>query len=127
MLLESGVPILESLELVGSTLGNEVVASDVREMSKYVSKGGSITDFLKLKKTFPLMVIQMISVGEQSGTLDSMLGEVADFYEDETQRALKVLLTMLEPLMIAVMGLTVGGILITLMMPLFSMMSGFRI
>lgn len=127
ILLDSGVPILESLEIVGSTLGNEIVAGDIKKMSTYVSNGGKITEFLKLKKMFPLLVVQMISIGEESGNLTKMLGEVADFYENETQRAIKTLLSIIEPLMIVVMGLIVGGILITLMLPLFTMMRGFRI
>ncbi len=86
-----------------------------------------MTEFIKLKKMFPSLVVQMISVGEETGTLSKMLAEVADFYENETQRAIKTLLTMLEPIMIVVMGLLVGGILITLMMPLFGMMKGFGV
>lgn len=127
ILLESGVPILESLELVGSALENEVVASDIKQMSRHIAAGGNMTEFIKLKKMFPSLVVQMISVGEETGTLSKMLAEVADFYENETQRAIKTLLTMLEPIMIVVMGLLVGGILITLMMPLFGMMKGFGV
>ncbi len=127
ILLESGISIIESLGLVGNTLGNEVLARDVKQMSEYVSNGNSITEFIKLKRMFPSLVIQMISVGEESGALSNMLKEISDFYDNEIQRSLKTLLSMLEPLMIVVVGLMIGGILITLMMPLFGMLSGFSV
>lgn len=127
MLLASGIPILESLKLITSTLNNDKIVNDINQMSDYISKGGSITNFIKLKKIFPLLVVQMISIGEESGALCKMLGEISVFYEDETERAIKAFLSILEPLMIVVMGLAVGAILITLMMPLFTMMKGFSI
>jgi type IV pilus assembly protein PilC len=122
-LITSGVPILEGLDVTARTSGNAVVQRSLQNVRKSIEQGRTIVDPLRESKIFPNMVTQMIGVGEATGAMDSMLQKIADFYEDEVDAATKNLLTLLEPMLIAFLGVSVGGIVISLYMPLFSMIS----
>jgi len=122
-LLASGVSILEALEITAKTAGNAVVEQALYATRKSIEGGETIAAPLKETTVFPPMVVQMISVGETTGALDTMLGKIADFYEEEVDVAVAGLLTLLEPIMIAVLGGVVGGIVIAMYMPIFSLIS----
>ncbi len=122
-LISSGVPILEGLDITARTSGNAVVEQAILKTRKAVEAGRTLVDPLKETEVFPSMVTQMIGVGEQTGAMDAMLQKIADFYEDEVDAAVKDLLTALEPLMIVVLGGVVGGVVISMYMPLFSMIA----
>jgi type IV pilus assembly protein PilC len=122
-LLASGVSILEALDITAKTAGNAVVEQALYATRKSIEGGETIAAPLKETSVFPPMVVQMISVGETTGALDTMLGKIADFYEEEVDVAVAGLLTLLEPLMIAVLGGVVGGIVIAMYMPIFSLIS----
>jgi type IV pilus assembly protein PilC len=120
-LISSGVPILEGLDITARTSGNAVVERAIIQTRKAVEAGRSLVDPLKETNVFPGMVTQMIGVGEQTGAMDAMLQKIADFYEDEVDAAVKDLLTALEPIMIVFLGIVVGGIVISMYLPLFSL------
>jgi len=120
-LISSGVPILEGLDITARTSGNAVVERAITATRKAVEAGRSLVDPLKDTGVFPGMVTQMIGVGEQTGAMDAMLQKIADFYEDEVDAAVKDLLTAMEPIMIVVLGVVVGGIVISMYLPLFSL------
>jgi type IV pilus assembly protein PilC len=120
-LISSGVPILEGLDITARTSGNAVVEKAITQTRKAVEAGRSLVDPLKETAVFPGMVTQMIGVGEQTGAMDAMLQKIADFYEDEVDAAVKDLLTAMEPIMIVVLGVVVGGIVISMYLPLFSL------
>jgi type IV pilus assembly protein PilC len=122
-LLASGVSILEALDITAKTAGNAVVEQALYATRKSIEGGETIAAPLKETSVFPPMVVQMISVGETTGALDTMLSKIADFYEEEVDVAVAGLLTLLEPLMIAVLGGVVGGIVIAMYMPIFSLIS----
>jgi len=122
-LLASGVSILEALDITARTAGNAVVEKALNTTRKSIEGGETIATPLKETAVFPPMVVQMISVGEATGALDTMLGKIADFYEEEVDVAVAGLLTLLEPLMIAVLGGIVGGIVIAMYMPIFALIS----
>jgi type IV pilus assembly protein PilC len=122
-LITSGVPILEGLSITARTSGNAVLEDALMKVRKAVEEGRTIVDPLKESGVFPNMVTQMIGVGEATGAMDAMLQKIADFYEDEVDAATKNMLTLLEPIMIGFLGIAVGGIVISLYMPLFSMIS----
>jgi len=122
-LITSGVPILEGLAITARTSGNAVLEEALMRVRKAIEEGRTIVDPLKECGMFPNMVTQMIGVGEATGAMDAMLQKIADFYEDEVDSATKDMLTLLEPMMISFLGVTVGGIVISLYMPLFSMIS----
>ena len=122
-LITSGVPILEGLSITARTSGNAVLEDALMKVRKAVEEGRTIVDPLKESGVFPNMVTQMIGVGEATGAMDAMLQKIADFYEDEVDAATKDMLTLLEPIMIGFLGVAVGGIVISLYMPLFSMIS----
>jgi type IV pilus assembly protein PilC len=122
-LISSGVPILEGLDITARTSGNAVIERALQKTRKAVEAGRTLVDPLKETEVFPSMVTQMIGVGEQTGAMDAMLQKIADFYEDEVDAAVKDLLTALEPLMIVVLGGVVGGVVISMYMPLFSMIA----
>ncbi|MDT8069239.1 MAG: type II secretion system F family protein [Terriglobia bacterium] len=122
-LITSGVPILEGLSITARTSGNAVVEEALMKVRKAIEEGRTIVDPLKESGVFPNMVTQMIGVGEATGAMDAMLQKIADFYEDEVDAATKDMLTLLEPIMIGFLGVAVGGIVISLYMPLFSMIS----
>ena len=122
-LITSGVPILEGLSITARTSGNAVLEEALMKVRKAIEEGRTIVDPLKECGVFPNMVTQMIGVGEATGAMDAMLQKIADFYEDEVDSATKDMLAMLEPVIIGILGVTIGGIVISLYMPLFSMIS----
>jgi type IV pilus assembly protein PilC len=119
-LISSGVPILEGLDITARTAGNAVVERALIKVRKALEEGKSLTEPLKESDVFPGMVTQMIGVGEQTGAMDAMLQKIADFYEEEVDAAVKDLLTALEPIMIVFLGLVVGGVVISMYLPLFT-------
>ncbi|HEY1939631.1 MAG TPA: type II secretion system F family protein [Candidatus Angelobacter sp.] len=120
-LITSGVPILEGLSITARTSGNAVLEDALMKVRKAVEEGRTIVDPLKESGVFPNMVTQMIGVGEATGAMDAMLQKIADFYEDEVDAATKNMLTLLEPIMIGFLGVAVGGIVVSLYLPLFTM------
>lgn len=122
-LITSGVPILEGLTITARTSGNSVLEEALMKVRKAIEEGRTIVDPLRECGVFPNMVTQMIGVGEATGAMDSMLQKIADFYEDEVDAATKDMLAMLEPIIIGILGVSIGGIVISLYMPLFSMIA----
>jgi type IV pilus assembly protein PilC len=122
-LISSGVPILDGLEITAKTAGNSIVEDAVMVTRKSIERGETISVPLKDTKVFPAMVTQMIGVGEATGALDTMLAKIADFYEEEVDTAVAGLLTLLEPIMIAMLGIVVGGIVIAMYLPIFDLIS----
>ncbi len=122
-LITSGVPILEGLAITARTSGNAVLEEALMKVRKAIEEGRTIVDPLRECGVFPNMVTQMIGVGEATGAMDSMLQKIADFYEEEVDAATKDMLAMLEPAIIGLLGVTVGGIVISLYMPLFAMIA----
>jgi type IV pilus assembly protein PilC len=122
-LITSGVPILEGLAITARTSGNAVLEEALMKVRKAIEEGRTIVDPLRECGVFPNMVTQMIGVGEATGAMDAMLQKIADFYEDEVDTATKDMLAMLEPAIIGMLGVTIGGIVISLYMPLFAMIS----
>jgi len=120
-LISSGVPILDGLDITAKTAGNAVVERALQAVRKALEEGKTLTEPLQQSGVFPGMVTQMIAVGEQTGAMDAMLSKIADFYEDEVDAAVKDLLTALEPVMIVFLGLVVGGVVISMYLPLFSL------
>lgn len=120
-LLSSGVPILQSLEITAKTAGNVIVENAILDVRSGVERGENFVDPLKATDVFPEMVSQMIGVGEQTGAMDAMLGKIADFYEDEVDAAIADLLAMIEPALIAFLGITIGSIVISMYLPLFTL------
>jgi type IV pilus assembly protein PilC len=120
-LITSGVPILEGLAITARTSGNAVLEQSLMKVRKAVEEGRTIVDPLKESGVFPNMVVQMIGVGEATGAMDAMLQKIADVYEDEVDAATKDMLTLLEPILIGFLGVVVGGIVISLYLPLFAM------
>jgi len=122
-LISSGVPILDGLEITAKTSGNAIIEDAIMATRKSIERGETISAPLKDTAVFPAMVTQMIGVGEATGALDTMLAKIADFYEDEVDTAVAGLLTLLEPIMIAVLGVAVGGIVIAMYLPIFDLIS----
>lgn len=122
-LIGSGVPILQGLEITSKTAGNRVIQDAINEVSKSISQGDTIAEPLRESGVFPPMVVQMISIGEQTGSLDEMLSKIADFYDDEVDAAVEALTSAIEPVMIVVMGTMVGGMLVAMYLPIFKMAS----
>lgn len=120
-LIKSGVPILQALDIVAKTSGNMVVEEAILKAKNSIKEGESITAPIKACGIFPPMVVQMISVGEETGTLDEMLIKSADFYDDEVETAIAGLTSMIEPLLMAFMGVTIGAIVIAMFMPMFEL------
>jgi len=120
-LIASGVPILEGLDITAKTSGNAVVERALQKVRKALEEGKSLTEPLKESNVFPGMVTQMIAVGEQTGAMDAMLQKIADFYEEEVDSAVKDLLTAMEPIMIVFLGVVVGGVVISMYLPLFTL------
>ncbi len=120
-LLSSGVPILQSLHITTKTAGNVIIEDAILKVRAGVERGENFVDPLKQTKVFPHMVGQMIGVGEQTGALDAMLGKIADFYEEEVDTAIADLLSMIEPILILFLGVTIGSIVISMYLPLFTL------
>jgi type IV pilus assembly protein PilC len=122
-LITSGVPILEGLSITARTSGNAVLEEALMKVRKAIEEGRTIVDPLRECGVFPNMVTQMIGVGEATGAMDNMLQKIADFYEDEVDAATRDMLAMLEPIIIGILGVAIGGIVISLYMPLFAMIA----
>jgi type IV pilus assembly protein PilC len=122
-LVSSGVPILDGLEITARTSGNSIVEDAIMATRKSVEEGKTIAEPLKNTDVFPPMVVQMIAVGEQTGALEAMLSKVADFYEDEVDEATANMLALLEPVMIMFLGIVIGGIVISMYLPMFDLIS----
>jgi type IV pilus assembly protein PilC len=122
-LISSGVPILDGLEITAKTSGNAIIEDAIMSTRKSIERGETIAEPLKGTGVFPAMVSQMIGVGEATGALDTMLSKIADFYEEEVDTAVAGLLQLLEPVMIAFLGVVVGGIVIAMYLPIFSLIS----
>ena len=120
-LLSSGVPILQSLDITAKTSGNVIIEEAITKVRQGVERGESFVEPLKATEVFPHMVAQMIGIGEQTGALDAMLGKIADFYEAEVDAAIANLLTLIEPLLIGFLGITIGSIVIAMYLPLFTL------
>jgi type IV pilus assembly protein PilC len=122
-LLASGVPILDGLDITARTAGNAIIEAAILKVRTGIERGETISGPLKETNVFPSMVVQMINVGETTGALDAMLSKIADFYEEEVDTAVAGLLTLMEPVMIAFLGVVVGGIVIAMYMPIFDLIS----
>ncbi len=120
-LITSGVPLLDAMTITARTSGNAVIEAAILKVRKGIEEGRNMTDPLREADIFPSMVVQMIGVGEQTGAMDAMLSKIADFYEDEVDSAVKDLLTLMEPMIMAVLGVVIGGVVISLYLPLFSL------
>jgi type IV pilus assembly protein PilC len=122
-LVSSGVPILEGLRITARTAGNKVVEKAVLQCRAAVTAGKTLAEPLKASGVFPPMVIQMISVGEQTGALDAMLSKIADFYDDEVDTAVSAMTALLEPMMIVVLGVLIGGLVVAMYLPIFKLVT----
>jgi type IV pilus assembly protein PilC len=118
-MLASGVPILDALDIVAGSAGNAVIEQAIRESRAAIAEGRSVAEPLQETKVFPGMVTQMISVGEATGALDTMLGKIADFYDEEVDITVEALTSLLEPLLLVFLGITIGGLLIAMYLPIF--------
>jgi len=122
-LVRSGVPILESLDIVCETSGNWVVSEAVRDTQQQVKRGEPLSRRLEEHPVFPPMVVQMMAVGEETGALDEMLDKIADFYDQEVEATVNALTSLIEPLLIVVMGVVIGGMIISLYLPMFDVIN----
>jgi type IV pilus assembly protein PilC len=122
-LVRSGVPILESLDIVCETSGNWVVSEAVRDTQQQVKRGEPLSKRLEEHDVFPPMVVQMMTVGEETGALDEMLDKIADFYDQEVEATVDALTSLIEPILIVIMGVVVGGMIIALYLPMFSVIN----
>jgi type IV pilus assembly protein PilC len=120
-LIASGVPILDCLDITAHTAGNAIVEEAIMNVKRAIEEGRTIAEPLKASGVFPSMVVSMIAVGEQAGALETMLTKIADFYEEEVDASVADLMTAMEPMMIVVLGLTVGGIVISMYLPIFTL------
>ncbi|HLA50962.1 MAG TPA: type II secretion system F family protein, partial [Thermodesulfobacteriota bacterium] len=120
-IMSSGVPILEALEIVAKTSGNKIIEEAIMKTRTALSQGKTLAEPLTETKVFPSMVVQMIAVGESTGALDAMLSKIADFYEEEVDQAVDTLMSLIEPVFMAFLGVTVGGLIIALYLPIFSL------
>lgn len=122
-LVASGVAILEALEITAASTGNRVVHDAVMNSRTSIAGGDTIAEPLRASGVFPPMVLQMIHVGEQTGGLDEMLAKIADFYDDEAGRAIEALLAAFEPAMVTLLGVVVGGMIVSMYLPIFDMIN----
>ena len=120
-MMASGVPILEALEIVAKTAGNKTIESAIMKTRTALSQGKTLAEPLAETKVFPSMVVQMIAVGESTGALDTMLSKIADFYEEEVDQAVDTLMSLIEPALMAFLGVVVGGLVITMYLPIFKL------
>lgn len=118
-MVSSGVPILQALDIVARTSGNKIVESGVNEARTSIAEGQTLADPLDATGVFPPMVIHMISIGETTGSLDTMLGKIADFYDDEVDVAVTTLTSLIEPILIVFLGVIVGGLVVSMYLPIF--------
>jgi len=120
-MLSSGVAILEALDIVGKTAGNKTIEAALYKTRSGISEGRTMADPLSESGVFPSMVCQMISVGEATGALDAMLGKIADFYDEEVDQAVENLTALIEPFMLVFLGVTIGGLVVAMYLPIFKM------
>jgi type IV pilus assembly protein PilC len=120
-LLSAGVPILDAMDIVAKTAGNKVISKSIMYARQRISEGKDMASPLAETRVFPAMVVQMIGVGEQTGAMDTMLQKIADFYEDEVDVAVTALTSMLEPIMMVFLGLLIGGLIISMYLPIFEL------
>ncbi|MEE8583960.1 MAG: type II secretion system F family protein, partial [Acidobacteriota bacterium] len=120
-LLSSGIPILDGLQITAETAGNRVIKNGLTQVRREVEEGKTLADPMRKVKVFPSMVTQIVGVGEQTGELDQMLSKLADYYEDESDAAVANLLTMIEPVMIVFLGGVIGGIVVSMYLPIFTL------
>jgi type IV pilus assembly protein PilC len=120
-LISSGVPIMDGLEIVSKVAGNMVVEKELQYVRNQIAEGKTLSEPLRESTVFPHMVVQMIAVGEQTGALDTMLGKIADFYEEEVDDAVAALTSMMEPLLMVFLGISVGTIAVAMYLPIFTM------
>jgi type IV pilus assembly protein PilC len=124
-LLSGGVPMLESLKITSSTSGNVIIEDYIMQARSMVAEGTSLRDALREKGRFPFMMIQMVGVGEATGTLDEMLTKLANFYDEEVETSVAALLSILEPVLLIFVGCLVGGIVVSMYLPIFDLMNKF--
>ena len=117
----AGVPLVEALDSVGGASGNAVYQEATEQIQKDVSTGSALTTSMQTTGVFPVMVVQMCAIGEESGSLDQMLGKAAEFYEDEVDEAVKGLSSLLEPFIIVILGVLIGGIVVSMYLPIFKL------
>ena len=117
----AGVPLVEALDSVGGASGNAVFAEATEKIQKDVSTGSALTTSMQATGIFPVMVLQMCAIGEESGSLDAMLGKAAEFYEDEVDEAVKGLSSLMEPFIIVILGTLIGGIVVSMYLPIFKL------
>jgi type IV pilus assembly protein PilC len=117
----AGVPLVEALDSVGGASGNAVFAEATEQIQKDVSTGSSLTSSMQTTGVFPTMVLQMCAIGEESGSIDHMLGKAAEFYEDEVDEAVKGLSSLMEPFIIVILGVLIGGIVVSMYLPIFKL------
>ncbi|MCK6505915.1 type II secretion system F family protein [Myxococcota bacterium] len=122
-MIASGVPILEALDICGRTAGNKIIENAIGRVRDSISEGRTISEPLSETGVFPEMVCQMIGVGEATGALDVMLGKIADFYEEEVDQAVEAVTSLMEPMIMVTMGIVIGGLVIAMYMPIFTMAS----
>jgi type IV pilus assembly protein PilC len=116
------VPMLEAIDITGRTAGNRVIEMAMEDVRESVKRGGSLTQpMARVPEAFPVMVTQMIGVGEETGALETMMTKVADFYEEQVEAAVKALTSILEPIMIVIMGVVIGGMVVAMYLPMFDM------
>jgi type IV pilus assembly protein PilC len=117
----AGVPLVESLDSVGGASGNHVYMEATKKIQTEVSTGTSLTVAMQNADVFPSMVTQMVAIGEESGALDSMLGKVADFYEEEVDEAVAQLSSLMEPMIMVILGVVIGGLVVAMYLPIFKL------
>ena len=120
-MISSGVPIMDGLEIVAKTAGNKIVEDAIYKVRQAISEGKTMAEPLGESGVFPPMVIQMIAVGEATGAMDTMLNKIADFYDDEVDDAVGNLTAMMEPLLMLFLGVTVGGLVVAMYLPIFKL------
>ena len=124
-LISGGVPMLESLKITSSTAGNVLIEKQIMEARRLVAEGKTLHDAFKEAGNFPLMLTQMVNVGEATGTLDEMLNKLANFYDDEVESSVAAMLSILEPVLLIFVGGMVGSLVISMYLPIFSLMQKF--
>jgi len=124
-LISGGVPMLESLKITSTTAGNVLIEQEILEARRFVSEGKTMAEAFKQAGRFPTMMLQMINVGEATGTLDEMLTKLANFYDDEVDATVSALLSILEPIMLVCVGGLVGGLVVSMYLPIFNLMQQF--
>ena len=122
-MLASGVAILDALEIVAKTSGNKIIEKAILDTRTAIAEGRTMSDPLAESEVFPSMVCQMIAVGESTGALDAMLTKIADFYEEEVDQAVENLTSLIEPFMIVFLGVVIGGLVVSMYLPIFKMAS----